>query len=84
MDRREADREAIISALRELEAGVQGLKVELLDEQDYWDAADSGAFRDFIALATLSHTHREALEYVAEDLLEQFGWLVDFRPPQTP
>ena len=82
IDRRKADRNAIIETLNELKNGVQGLEVELFDEAHYWEAGDSGAFRDFIAIARISHSHREGLEYVAEDLLEQFGWLVDFRPPQ--
>jgi hypothetical protein len=82
VDRRKADREQMIAELRALEDGVKDLEVEIFDEDDYRKAADGGAFRDFVPLARLSHPHREGLEYVAEDLLERFGWLVDFRPPE--
>jgi hypothetical protein len=82
VDRRKADRATIIEELRALEASVQDLVIEIYAEDEYWNAADRGAFRDFVPFAALTHPHREGLEYVAEDLLESFGWLVDFRPPQ--
>lgn len=81
VDRRKADRQQMIDELRSLEASVKDLAVEIIDADEYWNAADRGAFRDFVPFATLSHPHRAGLEYVAEDLLERFGWLVDFRPP---
>jgi|GEM_PF-3300012 len=83
VDRRKAQRAAIIEELDALAGGVQDLVVDIFGEEDYWDAADQGAFRDFVPFATLSHPHTEGLEYVAEALLETFGWLVDFRPPEV-
>ncbi len=83
VDRRKADREQMIGELRSLEQSVKDLRVDIFDADEYWNAADRGAFRDFVPFATLSHPHREGLEYVAEDLLERFGWLVDFRPPEA-
>lgn len=83
VDRRKAQRAAIIEELDALAAGVQDLAVEIFAEDHYWNAADQGAFRDFVPFATLSHPHSEGLEYVAEALLETFGWLVDFRPPEV-
>lgn len=82
VDRRKANRDEIIEALNALEAGVQGLSITIFDDEHYWNAPDHGAFRDFVPFATVTHAQRAGLEYVAEDLLEQFGWLVDFRPPQ--
>lgn len=82
IDRRRADRSQMIDELRALEATVQDLQVELVSDRDFEAADDGGAFRDFVALAILTHPHREGLEYVAEDLLERFGWLVDFRRPR--
>jgi hypothetical protein len=83
VDRRKADRAQLIEELRALEETVKDLQIDIFEEDEYWNAADSGAFRDFVPFATMSHPHREGLEYVAEDLLERFGWLVDFRPPET-
>ncbi|AWV90632.1 hypothetical protein [Bradymonas sediminis] len=83
VDRRKAQRAAIIAELDALAEGVQDLTIEVFAEDHYWNAADHGAFRDFVPFATLSHPHAEGLEYVAEALLESFGWLVDFRPPEV-
>jgi hypothetical protein len=83
VDRRKADRAQMIDELRALEDTVKDLQIDIYEEDEYWNAADGGAFRDFVPFATMSHPHREGLEYVAEDLLERFGWLVDFRPPET-
>ncbi len=83
VDRRKADREEMIAELRTLEEGVRDLEIDIFPEDRYWQAADRGAFRDFVPFATVTHPHRDGLEYVAEDLLERFGWLVDFRPPEN-
>lgn len=83
VDRRKADRAQMIEELRALEETVKDLQIDIFKADEYWNAADGGAFRDFVPFATMSHPHREGLEYVAEDLLERFGWLVDFRPPET-
>lgn len=83
IDRRKADRDQMIAELRALVDGVQDLEVDIVDEDDFRQAADGGAFRDFVPFARISHPHRDGLEYVAEDLLERFGWLVDFRPPEA-
>lgn len=82
VDRRKADREALEDELASLGGTIQGLDIELLPVDEYEAAADGGAFRDFVAFARLSHPQKEALDYVAEELLEAFGWLVDFRPPE--
>lgn len=82
VDRRKADRAVLEDELASLRDTVQGLQVEILSSQDYETADDGGAFRDFVAFARLSHPQQEALDYVAEELLETFGWLVDFRPPE--
>ena len=83
VDRRKADRDRMIAELRALEDTVQDLQIEIFPPDNYWSAADRGAFRDFVPFARVSHPHRDGLEYVAEDLLERFGWLVDFRPPEN-
>jgi hypothetical protein len=83
VDRRKAERVQLLTELRALEDTVKDLQINIFDEDEYWNAADHGAFRDFVPFATMSHPHREGLEYVAEDLLARFGWLVDFRPPEA-
>lgn len=78
-DRRRADLSQISDSLRDLESLVQGLSIDLLDEELCEAAPDKGAFRDFVDLALLHHPHTEALELVGEELLAEFGWLIDFK-----
>ena len=78
-DRRRADFPQIVAYLRDLEAVVQDLSIDLLPEEVQEGAPDGGAFRDFVDLAHLHHPHTEALELVGEDLLAEFGWLIDFQ-----
>lgn len=79
IDRRQADRNAIIALLDQLAKSVQQLQVEITDDDEFWNTADIGAFRDFVPVAVISHPAEAGLEYVAEELLEEFGWLVDFQ-----
>ncbi|MBA2664709.1 MAG: hypothetical protein H0U74_20650 [Bradymonadaceae bacterium] len=79
IDRRKADRDAVAAALAMLGASVKDLVVVLGSPEDYWAAPDVGAFRDFVEFATISHPAEAGLEYAAEELLESFGWLVDFQ-----
>ncbi len=79
IDRRQADRNAVIDLLNLLAKSVQQLQVEITADDEFWNTADIGAFRDFVAVAVISHPAEAGLEYVAEELLEEFGWLVDFQ-----
>lgn len=77
-DRRVADLAALRARLTRLDEAVDGLVV-VFDDDEFIDAApDQGAFRDFTPVATLRAPHPATLEYVAELLLEEFGWIVDF------
>lgn len=76
IDRRQADREAILADLATL-AQAAGVQTRVVPLQAYLDAPDGGAFRDFITAATLSADHVEPLEYVAECLLDTHRWQVD-------
>lgn len=79
LDRRSTNTASVRQQLSLLADGVQGLRVDLLTDQDIDDAPDQGAFRDFVPIARITHSRTEVLEYVAEDLLETFGWQVDFK-----
>lgn len=79
IDRRQANHKAVVDFLQHLASSVQQLQVEITDDQSFWDSADTGAFRDFVPVAVLSHPAEAGLEYAAEILLEEFGWLVDFQ-----
>jgi hypothetical protein len=79
IDRRQASREALLEELEALARTIQDLRVEVVAAEAYWAAPDQGAFRDFVAVALVSHAHLEALEVVAEELLVSFGWLIDFQ-----
>lgn len=82
IDRRKASYEAVAEELESLATSIQGLDVELVESETFWKAPDSGAFRDFVPLAIISHAASEALEIVAEELLVTFGWLVDIQRPE--
>lgn len=79
LDRRSTSTSSVRQQLSLLADGIQGLHVDLLTDRDIDDAPDQGAFRDFVPIAHITHTRTEVLEYVAEDLLETFGWQVDFK-----
>lgn len=77
IDRRAEVVDDLIEELRLLQRSVKGLDVSLEDRESFESARDAGKFRDFVDVARLSHASPEALEVVAEELVEQFGWLVD-------
>lgn len=77
-DRRKADYELIVAELRVLEQTVEGLDITVLDPTLFTDGPDAGGFRDFAPIAELLHPNIDALEIVGEELLAEFGWLVDF------
>ncbi len=79
IDRRQANRDDVIALLNQLAKSVQQLQVEITADDEFWNTADIGAFRDFVSVAVISHPAEAGLEYVAEELLEEFGWLVDFQ-----
>jgi ribosomal protein S18 acetylase RimI-like enzyme len=81
IDRRQADRAAIIADLTSL-AQAAGVSLSVVPESEFIAAPDGGAFRDFIVAATLSAPHSEQLEYVAEHLLDAHRWNVDFMRTQ--
>ncbi len=76
-DRRQADYDQVLNRLRELEQSVQGLTVIAEPPEHFHGADDDGGFRDFAVMARLTHQRNEALEIVAEELLLEFGWLID-------
>jgi len=78
-DRRVLDLTDLRAALEDLARGVEGLLVQHVSEDDFEDAPDAGAFRDFTPVATLSHEHDAVREYAAEPLIHDFGWRVDFK-----
>lgn len=76
------DRRAeVVGALRDelcsLGDTVAGLEVEFVDHDEIEQARDAGKFRDFVDVAHLRHESQDVLEWVAEELIDEFGWLVD-------
>ena len=84
VDRRRGEPERVSQALEALALGVEGMGFEAVTLEAFEGAPDGGKFRDFIPLGTISHLREEALAYVAEELLHEFGWGVDFRPVPSP
>lgn len=78
MDRREGRFEAVCSEMRLLEATLEGLSLEMISPKEFEDAPDEGAFRDFHPIAYASAPDDRILEAMAEELLLEFGFLVDF------
>lgn len=78
-DRRKIDKRALERELSLLAETVQGLQIQTLDSPSFDEGPDAGGFRDFAPFAHISHPHLEVLEIVAEELLINFGWLIDFQ-----
>lgn len=76
-DRRRADRDRIADRLEILEESVRGLEVRLVDDDVFQGASDEGGLRDFAPVAELTHEDRRGLQIVAQQLVDEFGWLID-------
>ncbi len=79
-DRRKADRSQIIERLRSMEDTIEGLTLYEVDPQLLEMTDDERNFRDFAPVMHLSHDEVGALEVIAEELLLEFGWLIDLAP----
>lgn len=77
-DRRSADLDHITDALHDLHESIRGLSVTFLDRHAFQTAADGGDFRDFAPVAELNHHRLQALEIVGEQLIDRFGFQIDF------
>lgn len=77
IDRRAEVVDELRRELVSLSQSVEGLTVAFVDEDGFEQARDAGKFRDFVAVASLSHQEPEVLEWAAEELVDEFGWLVD-------
>lgn len=86
MDRRAEVFEVLRAELRSLQESVQGLVVEFVPDDEVESARDDGKFRDFVDVAHVTHDADEVLHWVAEELVDEFGWLVDIsdRHPTGP
>ena len=76
-DRRTAKFGVVAEELDDLAATLEGVSIQLVDRHSWDDAPDAGAFRDFHPIATVTG-QRQALEYLAEELVAEFGYQVDF------
>lgn len=79
IDRRKIDRSLLLTHLTELCAGVEGITLHVHNSETFDHAPDLGTFRDFIAVGNITHIQEAPLEYIAEELLEIFGWGVDMK-----
>lgn len=77
MDRRAEVFEALRAELRSLQESVDGLDVRFEPEAAVESARDDGKFRDFVDVARIDHAEPAVLNWVAEELVDEFGWLVD-------
>ena len=77
MDRRAEVFDVLRDELRSLQQTVADLNVTFHSEAAIESARDEGKFRDFVAVADIDHPEREVLDWVAEELVDEFGWLVD-------
>lgn len=77
VDRRECNADEVIRECETLEASVEGLSFEFIEDPEA--QPDAGAFRDFVRVATASHESPAVLEWVAEELVDTFGWRVDIK-----
>lgn len=77
VDRREDIASELERECRSLEKSVEGLRFDYVDPLEH---ADGGAFRDFAPAACAQHEDQAVLEWVAEELVDIFGWKVDVGP----
>ncbi len=82
-DQRQADYDELVTQLELLGRSVEGLTVAILASQAFQQHPDRGGFRAFAPVATISHDRLRALEAVAEELISQFGWLIDLSREKT-
>lgn len=77
IDRRAEVLEDLLAELGSLRETVAGLEVELVPMAEIEAARDAGKFRDFVDVARVRHDSADVLKWVAEELVDEFGWLVD-------
>lgn len=77
-DRRVVSWARVASELSEIVETLDGLEVVWCE--DYDQAPDQGAFRDFVAVATAQAADKRVLEAMAEELLLELGFCIDFKP----
>ena len=82
IDRRAEVVDELRAEIAELASSIVGLTVQVVDLNAFESARDAGKFRDFVDVAVVNHESEEVLEWVAEELVERFGWLVDVSRPQ--
>lgn len=80
MDRRRRALDEVWPQLVTLAAAIDDLTLSPSPALAFEQADDGGAFRDFVPIGTCAHPAEEALDVLAELLLERFGWDVDMRP----
>lgn len=78
LDRRAEIHDDLVVELRQLADSVAGLKLELVDQSEFEAARDAGKFRDFVPIASFEHSSEEVLSWIVEELIDEYGWLVDF------
>ncbi len=76
VDRRKDRADEVLGELLAIGEVVEGLTVT---EVHPGEVGDAGKFRDFVDLATMTHESEAVLETVGEELLLEFGWLIDFQ-----
>ncbi len=76
-DRRRIDYDRVADRLKSLADTVDGLDLDLVDPGQFNASDDAHNFRDFAPVGDLTHDELEVLEIVTEELLLDFGWLID-------
>lgn len=64
--------------LEQLLPGIAHLDFNLFDlDEALALSQDQGALRDFIPVASFHHHEVRVFQFIGEELIDQFGWLVD-------
>ncbi len=78
-DRNALDLELVQEDLDELGRTIEGLEIELIPATDWVSAIESNHMRDFVEIGAMSAGNVRILDIVAEELLAEFGFNVDFK-----
>ena len=76
-DQHQADYEEVTTHLKDLGRSIHGLSVTLCDPLQFQHRRRGSGFRSFASVAIISHDELQVLETVAEELIAQFGWVID-------
>ena len=75
--RQEHAHHEVLTFLKTLLPGIAQLDYTLFTLEEALRTPDEGALRDFIPVASFRHEDARLFQYIGEELIAQFGWIVD-------